>query len=405
AQSPAQPLDGSAKEGRWLAEGRARDSLERDSSERPFRERDRLDFDRHVNSSSSARQRSRDPSAQRGGRDSSLGPASLTQARELHAAGRLQDAYAAYRKLLEADGSSAEVLRGLCACLLDAGQGKLALEVARRLQALRPTECEANLFLAEALLAAGQPADLAESHLQAAAAAQPSSSAARVRLLCASAKAALATEDFKKAMLNASEAVRLASSDAKALLVLADVRIRVADYDSALRTLAAATEALRSAELSRTPASRPLLAMAHGLAARAQERLRKYPEAIEEARRAIEMDPSVGIAHLARASAMQQSGRSAEAEADLQELLRRNPADAEAWVLLGYLQLSSGDQRAVATLQEAVSRSSLPTSSPSIAGAAFVYLGLALDGDRGEGPQAASLVLKGLAKHRNLECV
>ncbi|CAE8638707.1 unnamed protein product, partial [Polarella glacialis] len=60
---------------------------------------------------------------------------------------------------------------------------------------------------------------------------------------------------------------------------------------------------------------------------------------------------------------------------------------------------------AVATLQEAVSRSSLPTSSPSIAGAAFVYLGLALDGDRGEGPQAASLVLKGLAKHRNLECV
>eukprot|EP00913_Durusdinium_trenchii_P019128 g17975.t1 len=72
-------------------------------------------------------------------------------------------------------------------------------------------------------------------------------------------------------------------------------------------------------------------------------RLRRLPEALEEARRALELDPGQSIARLARAMAMQQSGRAKDAEVELRDLLRRNPQDSEVCVLLGYLQLCSGN--------------------------------------------------------------
>eukprot|EP00439_Symbiodinium_sp_Y106_P053731 s1329_g7.t1 len=73
--------------------------------------------------------------------------------------------------------------------------------------------------------------------------------------------------------------------------------------------------------------------------------LRRFPEALEEARRdrssATELDPTQGPARLARAMALQQTGRLEDAEMELRELLRHQPKDCETLTVLGYLQLSS----------------------------------------------------------------
>eukprot|EP00930_Biecheleria_cincta_P033408 TRINITY_DN23139_c0_g2_i1.p1 TRINITY_DN23139_c0_g2~~TRINITY_DN23139_c0_g2_i1.p1 ORF type:complete len:806 (+),score=148.00 TRINITY_DN23139_c0_g2_i1:296-2419(+) len=345
-------------------------------------------------------------SADRGrGRSHSAGPSlSLQQADELRVRGQLQEAYSAYRKLLDADGSSMEALRGVVYCLLDTGHGKTAIEAAKRLQAMRPTDAEANLLLAEALLAAGYPGRQALSYLQLASAAPQSGKGQRIRVLVAQAKVALFEEDFKKALNLVSEAVRMDGGDPKALLVLGEVRLKVADYEPALRALSNAEQALRKEP---RPVARPLLARAHGLASRAQERLRRYPEAMEEARRALELDPSQYDARMARALAMHQSSRNSDAITELQELLRRHPRSVEVALQLGYVQLSSGDPNAAHTLQDAVSRASAEPVPRSLAGSANVYLALALDSQERATSQhrAEQLARDGLALHRNLEFV
>jgi len=328
----------------------------------------------------------------------------LQQAEEQRASGNLQQAYAMYRKILDADGSNVHALRGVVRCLLETGHGRTAQEAARRLQAAEPSDAEANLLLAEALLCAGQ-APAAERPL-AVASARPVASL-RSRILQAQAKVALFAEDFKKAMSMASEAVRMEAGEAgdvKALLALAEVRIQFADYEAALRALGSAEQALRNE--SRKPVARTLLAQTCGLAARAQERLRRFPEALEEARRATELDPTQGPARLARAMALQQTGRLEDAEMELRELLRHQPKDCETLTLLGYLQLSSGSS-AIPTLQEAVSQSNTSPTRKSLAGAARVYLALALDAhELGDNQlRAEQLVREGLPMHRNLEHV
>lgn len=348
-------------------------------------------------------------SADRGrGRSCSAGPVmSLQQADELRARGQLQEAYSAYRKSLDADTSSMEALRGVVYCLLDTGHGKTAIEAAKRLQAMRPTDAEANLLLAEALLAAGYPARQAISYLQLASdALSPirDCQGLRVRVLVAQAKVALFEEDFRKALNLVSEAVRMDGGDPKALLVLGDVRLKVADYEPALRALSNAEAALRKEPRA---VARPLLARAHGLASRAQERLRRFPEAMEEARRALELDPSQYDARMARALALHQSSRNSEAITELQELLRRHSRSIEVALQLGYVQLSAGDPNAANTLQEAVARASAEPVPRSLAGSANIYLALALDSQERAASQnrAEQLARDGLALHRNLEHV
>lgn len=345
-------------------------------------------------------------SADRGrGRSHSAGPAvSLQQANELRHRGQLQEAYSAYRKLLDADGSSTEALRGVVCCLLDTGHGKTAIEAAKRLQAMRPQDAEANLLLAEALLAAGYPARQAHFYLQLASTSSQSDKGQRVRVLVVQAKVALIEEDYKKALNLVSEAVRMDGSDPKALLVLGDVRLKVADYEPALRALSNAEQVLRKEPRA---VARPLLAQAHGLASRAQERLRRYPEAMEEARRALELDPSQYDARMARALGLHQSSRNSEAITELQELLRRHSRNVEVALQLGYVQLSSGDPNAADTLQDAVTRASAQQVPRSLAGAANIYLALALDSQERAASQnrAEQLARDGLALHRNLEYV
>lgn len=325
----------------------------------------------------------------------------LWQADEQRANGNLQQAYTMYRKILDGDSGNTEALRGVVLCLLETGHGSTAIEAAKRLQALKSSDAEANLLLAEAMLAAGRVPESLN--------AVPSQPHLRSRLMMAQAKVALIEEDFKKALSLASEAVRMETGeggDVKALLLLAEVRIQFADYEAALRALSSAEQALRKEQRA---VARPLLAQAHSLAAKAQERLRRLPEALEEARRALELDPGQSIARLARAMAMQQSGRAKDAEVELRDLLRRNPQDSEVCVLLGYLQLCSGNSSAASTLQEAVSQTTAQATRKSLAGTAKIYLALALDSqgqDLADGQvRAEQLVREGLKQHRNLQHV
>jgi len=192
--------------------------------------------------------------------------------------------------------------------------------------------------------------------------------------------------------------------DVKAMLVLAEVRIQFADYEAALRALSSAEQALRKEQRA---VARPLLAQAHSLAAKAQERLRRFPEALEEARRALELDPSQSTARLARAMAMQQTGLAKDAEVELRDLHRRNPQDSEVCVLLGYLQLCLGNSSATTTLQDAVAQTSSRALRKSLAGMAKIYLALALDSQELGDSQvrAEQLVREGLGLHRNLQHV
>lgn len=325
----------------------------------------------------------------------------LKQADDERANGNLQHAYTMYRKILDSDGSNTEALRGVVLCLLDTGHGRTAIEAAKRLHALKQSDAEANLLLAEAMLAGGQapPPECLK--------AVPSNPRLRSRLMMAQAKVALVEEDFKKALNLALEAVRMETNeggDIKAMLVLAEVRIQFADYEAALRALSSAEQALRKEQRA---VARPLLAQAHSLAAKAQERLRRFPEALEEARRALELDPSQSTARLARAMAMQQTGLAKDAEVELRDLHRRNPQDSEVCVLLGYLQLCLGNSSATTTLQDAVAQTSSRALRKSLAGMAKIYLALALDSQELGDSQvrAEQLVREGLGLHRNLQHV
>jgi len=200
--------------------------------------------------------------------------------------------------------------------------------------------------------------------------------------------------------------VRLDASDPRALVALASARIHVADYEAAQRTLSAALNIL---EAQRSAKAMRLCATAHMLTAQAAERLRQYPQALDEVRQALQIDPRLDAARVVRATAFQQTGRDREAHAELQEILRHDPQNVQARLLMGYLQLTSGDKRAVSTLESAVTGSSAPRS---IVGAAKVYLALALDAERragvggsAAGRRAEEALKEGLALHRNLEVV
>jgi len=330
----------------------------------------------------------------------------LHEAEQLSEAGNLEAALGVYRSTLRQDRTNSQALKGVADCLHDLGQHDSAIEAGKQLLSLKPDDSEANLRVAELLISTGRPAYMAEPYLQRAFAAPPPE--LRTRLLCASAEAALAADDYKKALASASEAVRADAAEPRALVVLANARIHVADYDAALRALGASLNALsgrRSAESTR------LSAKAHMLSAQARERLRQYAQALEEAQLALDLDPRLFAARIVRATALQQSGRDREAHAEVQEVLRRHPQNVSARLLLGYLQLLAGDKRASSTLESALSGSSAPRST---IGAAKIYLAMALDAERrssgssvttNQGRRAEQVLKEGLTLHRNLQVV
>lgn len=330
----------------------------------------------------------------------------LREAARLFETGRTEAALAAYRSVLRGSPDNAEALGGLADCLGQLGQVDSAIEAGKQLLGLTPDDPEANLRMAELLLDAGRPAYHAEPYLQRAHQAQPADRIVRRRLFCATAEAALATEDYKKAVSSAAAAVREDANEPKALILLADARIRVAEYEAALRALSSAQDALANRQ---GPEAVRRLAVTHTLRAQAQERLRQYPKALEEAQRALELDPHLAAARVVRATAMQQSGRDYDAQMELQQVLSKDPDHVAAKLQLGYLQLSANDFRAVGTLEAVVNN---PSASRSTLGAAKVYLALALRAEDRTGmpnpsrrDRAEQVLKEGISLHKNLQVI
>lgn len=321
---------------------------------------------------------------------------------------------------------------GILDCRYQLGDVEGALEAGKRLLVLRPEDGEANLRVAELLLAAGHDTHMAEPYLARARgaavgtrrmggdgstlspspAAASSSSALQHRVLCAQAEAALAQEDHQKALSTAAEAVRLDASLPRGLILLGSARIRVAEYAAGIRALTAASDALAAegggGGEGGGGAARRMRAAAHALAAQAHERLRQYPQALSQAQRALGQDPQLTLARVVRSMALHQTGQLRDAERELDEALRADPASPIARLQLGYCRLCLGDHvRAMATLE--VLDGSGTGALRSQLGAAKAYMALAMEmqvergGDAYQQRFAEEAVRSALSFHRNLE--
>lgn len=326
--------------------------------------------------------------------------AQLQDARRQSSNGHYEGALRIYDGLLRRDHRNSEALRGLADCQYELGNLDAALEAAKQLLGMRPDDPEANLRVAELLLASNHQPDMAQSYIKRAHASASGNDELQHRILCANAEAALAQEDHKRALSSASEAVRMDASSARALMLLGHARLCVAEYPTALRALKAASEASSSDREH----SRRVRASIHALCAQVHERMRQYPQALQEVQRALDLSPQMWIARVVRATVMQQSGQDQEAEVELGAVLQREPKNAAALLQLGYCQLLRGDGRAVATLEKLVTGAG---ASRSQVGAAKMYLSMALDcSSDPSAQQRADVVAKeGLSLHRNLQHV
>ncbi|CAK0808735.1 unnamed protein product [Prorocentrum cordatum] len=273
-----------------------------------------------------------------------------------------------------------------------------------RLLELQPESGEANLRVAELLLAAGHGAAMAAPYLkQVDASLREAGEVAgfsderslKFRACCAAAEVAMADEEHAAALAAAQEAVRLDASAPRGLVLLGRARLHVADYSAALRAFAAALAAAADA------GDRRCQATVHALTAQARERLRQHAEALEEARSALAVEPGHVLARVVLATVLQQSGSLQEAERELQQALDCHPCDPGAQLQLGYCQLLGGRAEAISTLEELLRREGAPRS---VLGAARVYLALALDAHQPPGHERSVEALLGeaLGLHRNL---
>mmetsp|Transcript_121286 Transcript_121286/g.387569 ORF Transcript_121286/g.387569 Transcript_121286/m.387569 type:complete len:1148 (+) Transcript_121286:146-3589(+) len=321
----------------------------------------------------------------------------LREASQFQRAGRIEAAMDVYEGLLRHAGEhamEAKALSGLVECKHELGDLEGALESAQQLLRIQPDHPEANLRVAELLLEAGHGADMTDPYLSRAAEATgqgrlggalpgtedgDAGRTLQIRVLCARAEAALAREDHTQALKAAAEAVRRDVALPRALVLLGSARLRIAEYAGALRVLGTARDSLgpTAAASSHRSFARRQLAETHVLMAQAHERLRQYPQALAQAQRALEQEPSLAAARVARAMALQQSGQAREAELELWEALQQDPQSAAARLQLGYCQLCNGDAaQAVGTLEVLDSGLGILRSQ---LGAAKAYMALALD--------------------------
>jgi len=326
----------------------------------------------------------------------------LQEAKRQRECGSPDAALGVYRGLLRLDSRNADALLGVADCQSDLGNIDAALEAGKQLIGVRPDDAEANLLVTELLFRAGMDADMAEPYLKRSLACdQRGNRSLQHRLLCATAEAALAREDHTKALAQASEAVRVDASAPRGLILLGTARLRIAEYQPALRALAAAVEACGPASVGD---SRRLRAQACALTAQVHERMRQYPQALSQAQAAIDLEPQLWLARVVHAMALHQSGRSTDAEKELDGVLQRDPQNAMARMQLGYMQLCNNDPKAAKTLEGVLTHTRAARSS---LGSAKVYLALALESlpDMGTYQRADRVVKEGLSLHRNLQHV
>jgi len=324
----------------------------------------------------------------------------LQEATRLREMGSTDAALSIYKSILRSDTRNTDALLGSADCNADLGDHGAALESAKLVLSTKPDHSEGNLRVAELLLAAGNSAEQAEPYLRRAASDPHGGQSVQLRVLCATAEVALAREDYVQALKSAAEAVRIDASSPRALILLGTVRLCVAEYQAALRTLSAASEACDGKS---APGSRRLRAQIHTLMAQGHERMRDYAQALSQAQKALDLEPQFSKAHVIRAMALNSSGRGAEAESELATVLTRNPANAVGRLQLGYMQLSRDDPKAVATFEAVITGSA---ANKSTLGSAKIYLALALENlNMSRNSRSERVVKEGLELHRNLQHV
>ncbi|CAJ1330716.1 unnamed protein product [Effrenium voratum] len=318
----------------------------------------------------------------------------LAEAQRARRMGNTDDAVDIYRGLLSREPRNTEALMGYADCQQDLGNLDEALSAMKQMLSTKSDDVEANLRVAELLLEQGKDSAVDNFLRFASLGRSRVGPALQQRLLCAEAHLALNKEDHVKALATASEAVRVDACSGKALLLLAMARHRVADYSAALRAASAALEAAEEKRQTK------LQADAKVVASQAHERLREYPEAIACAERALASGAGAE-ARVARAVALQQSGRAREAEEELMSVLQSHPQHALARLQLAYCQLLGGNANRAGAILEGLlaSRASLPRS---LLGCAKVYLALAL-AEQQRTQRASSLAQEALTAHRNLQ--
>eukprot|EP00933_Yihiella_yeosuensis_P040904 TRINITY_DN35315_c0_g1_i1.p1 TRINITY_DN35315_c0_g1~~TRINITY_DN35315_c0_g1_i1.p1 ORF type:complete len:1075 (-),score=210.90 TRINITY_DN35315_c0_g1_i1:93-2954(-) len=344
----------------------------------------------------------------------------LSEARRQRDNGRPDAALGIFRGVLRIDAHNSEALFGFADCQEDLGNMDAALEAVKQLLSIKPDDPEANLKVAELLLHAGYDVQMAEPYLKRANHGQMTRTGASVngsppwknRLCCAEAEAFLAKEEYTQALASASEAVRLDASSPKALLLLGHGRVRVADYQAGLRAFTACLDACSGKQPTQN--IRCIRITAHALSAQAHERLREFSEASAKVKNALDEASGIDLAgqlaqtvyeaRVTRAMAMQQSGRTGEAEAELMAILQLQPQQSMARLQLGYCQLCANNSSRAAAILEALlaGQTSIPRSQ---LGAAKVYLALALDMQQDRNQRAGILAKEGLSLHRNLQTV
>lgn len=328
----------------------------------------------------------------------SAGSGGLADAQRERRLGHYDAALELYRAVLQREPRHRDALLGYADCQQDLGNIDEALTAMKQLLSAKSDDLEANLRVAELLLEQNKESEV-EPYLRYGRLGRRTASAAlQQRLLCAEAQLALNKEEYSKALSTASEAVRVDPSTGRALLLLATARHRVADYSAALRAVAAALEPAGDEGIS----SRRFQAACHALAAQAHERLREYPEAIARAERALQLQPKLLAARLAKALAKQQSGHILEAEEELMSILQSNPQHGQARLQLAYCKMVSSNLPRAAAILEGLLASKAPLPRSQL-GCAKAYLALALAQQRRE--RAVNLAKEAVLVHRNLQTV
>lgn len=242
----------------------------------------------------------------------------LGQALELHKKGRLPEAKAAYRQLLQLAPDQFIALHMLGALESDARNYQQAEILLRRAVAVDPRSAEAHVSLGVALNGLKRHTDACDSYRKALAL-RPN----HARALCNLANASAALDRYQEALDSYDRALAIDGSLAEAHNGRGSALCRLRDYDEAL------------ASLNRAIAIKPDYAAALANRAVALRELQRFDEAMADCERAIALAPEDVNGWLWRANVLLQTRQVAQALTDCERALAIAPDSDQAHLMLG----------------------------------------------------------------------
>ncbi len=242
----------------------------------------------------------------------------LGQALELHKKGRLSEAKAAYRQLLQIAPNQFIALHMLGALESDAGNYQQAEILLRRAVAADPRSAEAHVSLGVALNGLKRHTEARDSYRKALAL-RPNSALALSNLGNASA----ALDRFQEALDSYDRALAIDANLAEAHNGRGAALSRLRNYDEAL------------ASLNRALAIKPDYATALANHSVALRELQRFDEAMADCDRAIALAPDDVSGWLCRANVLLQTRQTAKALSDCERALAIAPDSDQAHLVLG----------------------------------------------------------------------